>query len=682
VRPFRGLVRASSVSVATLLLIVLASVTATARSRPSSSAAATRAPLRAIIYLTGPAVGAAGPAQRPAPSASSDELGSISRHLAALEWARADAAIIPWSRPSSTADRKLTAVLAAVASSGAHVRAAALIEHLQGTEASQIGRLAAHQANAPGYLRVDSRPAVFIALADPSLRACDEVRRWRVAARGFWLAQAAFSGYASCRGAADAWFREAPEVHSARAAGTFLIRPGSWPSSAPTPALPRSADAWERSIAQMNASGAPVQIVDSLNDWAHGTAIEASDAWPSASGFGVYLDALHAHPAGAARPAARPRVGAVRLSHVTAHAAALSATVSAGTAAGAWWVEFGPTTAYGQMTSPASLAAARPPREVSAALTALSSGTTYHARVVVSSATGSVASRDAVFRTSPDPHIVRVAAAGDIACDPSSPFFNAGAGTAVDCHQRGVSDAILAGRYDAVLPLGDVQYESGSAAELSASYDPSWGRLKPITHPAVGNHEYGSPGAEAYFHYFGVAAGAPDRGYYSYDLGSWHLIVLNSNCARIGGCVAGSAEEAWLRADLAAHPVACIVAYWHHPRFSSGQNGDAEFMGTIWSDLYAAGADVVLNGHDHDYERFAPQTPAGSRDDARGIREFVVGTGGKNHMRFKSIEANSEVHDNTSFGFLELTLRAGAYDWRFVSDPPGGLSDSGAGTCH
>ena len=277
---------------------------------------------------------------------------------------------------------------------------------------------------------------------------------------------------------------------------------------------------------------------------------------------------------------------------------------------------------------------------------------------------------------------MRVAAAGDIACDPSSPFFNAGAGTAEDCHQRGVSDAILAGHYDAVLPLGDEQYEGGSAAELAASYDPSWGRLKAITHPAVGNHEYGSPGAEAYFQYFGVAAGQPDRGYYSYDLGSWHLIVLNSNCARILGCAAGSAEDAWLRADLAAHPVPCVVAYWHHPRFSSGQNGDAEFMSTIWSDLYAAGADVVLNGHDHDYERFAPQNPAGVRDDARGIREFVVGTGGKNHMKFKSIEANSEVHDNTSFGFLELTLRDGAYDWKFVSDPPGGLSDSGSGTCH
>jgi hypothetical protein len=261
-------------------------------------------------------------------------------------------------------------------------------------------------------------------------------------------------------------------------------------------------------------------------------------------------------------------------------------------------------------------------------------------------------------------------------------MFNGGAGTATECHQLGVSDAILAGGYAAVLPLGDVQYNSGTAAEFAGSYQPSWGRLKAITRPAVGNHEYGSPGAAPYFHYFGAAAGDPEKGYYSYDLGSWHLIALNSNCAQIDGCSDGSPQERWLLADLAAHPVRCTLAYWHHPRFSSGQNGDAASMDTIWRDLNAAGVDVVLNGHDHDYERFAPQDADGQRNDATGIREFVVGTGGKNHMAFKAIEPNSEVHDTSSFGFLDLTLGDGGYSWRFVSDPPGGLSDSGTGTCH
>ncbi|MDP9259247.1 MAG: metallophosphoesterase, partial [Actinomycetota bacterium] len=380
--------------------------------------------------------------------------------------------------------------------------------------------------------------------------------------------------------------------------------------------------------------------------------------------------------------AAAPSLEAVTVTGVTAHEASVGATIAAGSTAAAWWIEFGATTAYGQMTAPVALAARSAPRSVTGALSALSAATAYHARIVVASSVGTVTSTDATFTTLPDPRSIRIAAAGDIACDPDSSMFNGGAGTATECHELGVSDAILAGGYDAVLPLGDVQYDSGTAAEFAASYQPSWGRLKAITHPAVGNHEYGSPGASPYFQYFGAAAGSPDKGYYSYDLGSWHLIVINSNCVQIGGCSRGSPQEVWLTADLAAHPVQCTLAYWHHPRFSSGQNGDAESMDTIWGDLYAAGADVVLNGHDHDYERFAPQNAEGQRDDTAGIREFVVGTGGKNHMTFKAIEPNSEVHDSSSFGFLDLTLSAGSYAWRFVSDPPGGFADSGSGACH
>ena len=606
---------------------------------------------------------------------------AVGRHLSALAWARADAAVVPWS-PGSPADRKLAAVLAAIASAHAHVRGVALLDRPHGSEALQIALLETSRAAAPGYLRIGSRPAVFIAPANHALRTCERARRWRAAARSFWLALATFPGYARCRSAADSWFQDTPGTRSARASGSFLIRPGFWPNGSKVPALPRSPDAWERSIVQMNASGAPLQLVDSLNDWAHGTAIEASAAWPSSSGFGSYLDALHALPPGVAPRAAPPTVDAIGVSGVGAHVASVSATVAPGSEAAAWWIEFGTTTAYGQMSAPASLAAGASRRPVTALLNALSAGTTYHAHVVVASSVGSVASADAVFATPPDPRAVRIAAAGDIACDPESSAFNGGAGTATECHQLAVSDTILAGAYDAVLPLGDVQYDSGTASEFAGSYVPSWGRLKAITHPAVGNHEYGSPGAAPYFQYFGAAAGEPGKGYYSYDLGSWHLIALNSNCAQIGGCAAGSPQEAWLQADLAAHPVRCTLAYWHHPLFSSGQNGDAESMSTIWGDLYAAGADVVLNGHDHDYERFAPQDAQGGRDDARGIREFVVGTGGKNHMTFRAIEPNSDLHDTSSFGFLDLTLGDGAYAWRFVSDPLGSLADSGSASCH
>ncbi len=432
----------------------------------------------------------------------------------------------------------------------------------------------------------------------------------------------------------------------------------------------------------MNASGARLQIVDSLNDWARGTAVGPSAAWPSDSGFGSYLDALHARPPGVAARAERPSVESVTVTGVTSHEARVATTISAGTAPAAWWVEYGATAAYGQMTAPVTLAATSSRHFATAPLAGLSAATTYHARVVVASSVGKVASPDAAFTTLADPQAVRVAAAGDIACDPDSGSFNGGAGTATECHQRGVSDAILAGSYNAVLPLGDVQYNSGTASEFAASYEPSWGRLKAISRPVVGNHEYGSPGAAGYFQYFGASAGEPDKGYYSYDLGSWHLIALNSNCAQIGGCASGSPQEVWLRADLAAHPVRCTLAYWHHPRFSSGQSAGTGSMSTIWGDLHAAGVELVLTGHDHNYERFAPQDAEGDRDDANGVRQFVVGTGGRNHMGFTEVESNSEVRHTGSFGFLELTLGEGAYAWKFVSDPPGGLADSGSGSCH
>jgi len=676
-RPLAG---ARLAATGALGLAVLLAVGGIAQSRSTHRTAAPRPPLRAIVYLTTP-IRSVGPAGRPVPRVARDDSRAVGRHLSALAWARADAAIIPWS-PGSPADRKLGVVLAGIAATHAHVRAVALLDRPQGSEALQVGRLETTRAMSPGYLRIGSRPAVFIAPANRALRTCERARRWRAAARSFWLAQATFAGYLRCRSAADAWFQDEPDARTARASGTFLIRPGFWPNGSTAPALSRSPNAWEHSIEQMNASGAPLQLIDSLNDWARGTAIEASASWPSASGFGSYLDALHALPPGVGPRASPPTAEAIGVSGVVAHEASVSATVAPGSAAAAWWIEFGTTTAYGQMSAPVSLAAGASKRPVTAVLSALSAGTTYHAHVVVASSVGSVASADAVFATPPDPRAVRIAAAGDIACDPESSAFNGGAGTLTECHQVGVSDAILAGGYDAVLPLGDVQYDSGTASEFAGSYVPSWGRLKAITHPAVGNHEYGSPGAAPYFQYFGAAAGEPGKGYYSYDLGSWHLIALNSNCAQIGGCAVGSPQELWLKADLAAHPVGCTLAYWHHPLFSSGQNGDAESMAPIWGDLYASGADVVLNGHDHDYERFAPQDAQGGRDDARGIREFVVGTGGKNHMTFKTIQPNSELHDTSSFGFLELTLSDGAYAWRFVSDPPGGLADSGRDTCH
>jgi Calcineurin-like phosphoesterase len=275
----------------------------------------------------------------------------------------------------------------------------------------------------------------------------------------------------------------------------------------------------------------------------------------------------------------------------------------------------------------------------------------------------------------------RIAAAGDIACDPASAAYRGGEGDGLECRQRATSDLLVARRYRAVLTLGDLQYDDATPQEFLASYDPTWGRAKAVTKPAPGNHEYETDGASGYYAYFGAAAGRPDRGYYAFDVGSWHVISLNSNCAFVGGCGERSPQERWLRADLAAHPARCTLAYWHHPRFSSGDHGSDSTYTAFWRALYDANADVVLVGHDHDYERFAPQTPVGHLDLARGIREFVVGTGGKSQRPFVTLRRNSEARSARSLGFLELTLGRSAYSWRF-RPAVGTFADAGAARCH
>jgi len=235
----------------------------------------------------------------------------------------------------------------------------------------------------------------------------------------------------------------------------------------------------------------------------------------------------------------------------------------------------------------------------------------------------------------------------------------------------------------AVLLLGDNQYENGALAKYLASYDPTWGRLKAITRPAPGNHEYVTANAQGYYDYFGTAAANPAQGWYGFDLGGWHLVALNSNCTAIGGCGAASMQGQWLAADLAAHSGICTLAYWHHPRFNSGAaHGNNLDVAPFWDALYQYNADVILNGHEHVYERFAPQNPSGVADNANGIREFIVGTGGRSHYTFGTIQPNSEVRNGTTYGVLKLTLRATGYDWQFVPVAGGSFTDSGSGTCH
>ena len=286
-----------------------------------------------------------------------------------------------------------------------------------------------------------------------------------------------------------------------------------------------------------------------------------------------------------------------------------------------------------------------------------------------------------------------IMAAGDIACGARS--------TGSACREMETSDLILAESPAAVLALGDVQYECGDSGDFTTFFDTTWGRFKSIIRPAIGNHEYryhdssSSPcvqtaqGAPGYWGYFGAAANPQNptctvncQGYYSYDVGTWHIIALNSNCSKVGGCGAGSPQEQWLRADLAAHPTNCTLAYWHHPLFSSGQIGNIAGVQPLWQALYDNNADLVLGGHDHNYERFSPQNPAGGLDLVRGIREFVVGTGGRNTSSLGTIKANSQVRNASTFGVLKVTLRPNSYDWQFVPIPGQTFTDSGTASCH
>jgi acid phosphatase type 7 len=320
---------------------------------------------------------------------------------------------------------------------------------------------------------------------------------------------------------------------------------------------------------------------------------------------------------------------------------------------------------------------------------------TGHALRVMVTATNVAGSATA----SSDPAVVTpsgadpvIAAAGDIACDPLDPNFNNGFGVTGFCQALATSDLLLSNSLSAVLPLGDDQYDCGSLSAFQSSYDLSWGRLKGITHPVPGNHEYlssntfGGSGcsrsASGYFSYFGSSAGTAGQGYYSYDVGTWHIIALNSNDAcLVVSCASGSAQEQWLQNDLAADHAACTLAYWHHPLFSTEPVNTSAVL-PFWQDLYAAGADVVLNGHAHNYERFAQQNPLGAAD-SNGIREFIVGTGGDDLVGLNGpFAANSQVHNGSTFGILKLTLHADSYDWQFIPKSGSSFTDSGSTACH
>ncbi len=559
----------------------------------------------------------------------------IAQHMKWLADAGVNAAIASWWGPGSNTDLKIPTILSTLHSIGSPVRLSLYYEVGNGlpaasTVASDLGYIYSHYASDPSFLRVNGKPVLFVYNGGTGA-SCTAASTLRAASAGrFYLDLKVFSGYKTCSDQPDSWHQYGPaSAESWQKGYSFTISPGFYKANETTPRLARDPARWEQNVKDMIASGERWQLIATFNEWGEGTSVEPATEWSSTSGLGTYLDTVK------------------RVLGVTA---------------------------------------APPPPPTT---------TTVTTTTVPTSSTG-------------DPV---VAAAGDIACNASSSTFNGGSGTKSNCRQKWTSD-LLAGMQNlkAVLPLGDVQYECGDAADFAASYDPSWGRFKSITHWATGNHEYGrSCGRNDNLvanSYFGVTN---PKGWYSYNVGTWHMIVLNSECNygtgsdAVGGCQAGSAQETWLRQDLAAHPNQCTLAYWHEPRFSSGQHGDATQMSVLWNDLATAHADVVLSGHNHDYERFepigatpSPGTTTGSTTtgtpvfqdpvlDPAGIREFVVGTGGKNHYGFGTQPAmkGEVVRDASTYGVLKLTLHPTSYDWQFVNDPGSGtFTDAGSGSCH
>ena len=330
----------------------------------------------------------------------------------------------------------------------------------------------------------------------------------------------------------------------------------------------------------------------------------------------------------------------------------------------------------------------------------LQAGTTHTYVVTAFNATTESVPSNQASATTLGGGSVTVAAAGDIACSPKDPNYNGGAGTGTlltgNCHQAATADLIGQGSYDRVLPLGDLQYDCGDLTSFNTVYDPTWGRFDAKTEPVPGNHEVKgtsdvgdtgcSTSATGYFSYFanhGVtdAAGVNGKGYYSYDLGSWHILAINTQCTFVGGCGPGSPEEQWIRNDLAAHPAQCTLAYWHQPPWSSVTGGVSNTR-TFWTDMVNNGVDLVLTGHFHHYERFADLNASGQpvTSGAR-TREIIAGTGGESEGPFPTPIAGSQVRIR-AFGILAVTLTGGSYSWQFKPAAPAGPTDSGSESCH
>ncbi len=591
----------------------------------------------------------------------------VDAHIKALDYAKVKVAIASWWGVNTHKEnQRIPLLLNRTQALGSNLKWSFYYEKEAGSNPSvtelknDLAYLKANYASSSAYARVNGKPVIFVYNANDTTCAVSD--RWAQAAGTEWyVVLKVFPNYKTCATQPSSWHQYAPAAAADRQAGySYAISPGFWRADEPNARLARDLTRWRQNVRDMVASNEPWQLITTFNEWGEGTATEAASEWGTA-----YLDALR-NDGGTTTPSVSVSLSPSSSSLQPGATTSFTATVTGPTNTSVTWQASG-----GIVTGTGTTISYKAPASAgSYTLTATSAADNTKkatATITVSAVTGTS---------------VTVAAAGDISCDPTSGSFNGGQGTRDNCRMSATSDLLVAMKPSAVLPLGDLQYENGSLTNFQASYDRNWGRLKAVTRPAVGNHEYLTSGAAGYFSYFGTAAGDPKKGYYSFEVGSWHIIALNSNCSQVGGCGVGSAQETWLKADLAAHPTACTLAYWHHPRYSSGQHGSFTAMTAIWQALYNANAELVLAGHDHDYERFAPQDAKGVKDTARGIRQFVVGTGGKNHYPVGAAIANSEVRNDTTYGVLKLTLSSNSYSWQFVPEAGQTFSDSGTNNCH
>ena len=541
------------------------------------------------------------------PSLSYYDSGSeivIQEHIEAMQYGKIDAGIISWWGQGHHTDGRIASILAATAGSGfawtiyheGESRGDPTVDDIT----ADLTYLRDQYSQDESYLKINGRFVVFVN-ADAS-DGCAMVTRWTQANTSdinAYIVLKVFPGYQTCSNQPQNWHQYSPDNDADLQNGySYTISPGFW-KVGETPRLDRDLNRWGQNIRDMIASGAPLQLVTSFNEWGEGTSIETAIEWSSLSGYGAFLDLLHNDGGGNSK-------NYLPFIHDFAE------------------------------------------KKESATLTVKSTPPTLPPSTTTSTSTPTAISMPTATSTP------------TATSNPASDPILVGAGDIAECDRQ--DDEATANLLDSIpgtiFTTGDNAYEYGTAEEFATCYDPSWGRHKDRTRPSPGNHDYRTNSGGPYYDYFGAAAGEPSKGYYSYDLGQWHIIVLNSNCSDIGGCEAGSPQELWLRQDLAANPTICTLAYWHHPLFNSGKHGNRTSMKGFWQALDDYGADVVLAGHAHHYERFSPQDPNGRADPVNGIREFIVGTGGKNHFAIEQILPNSEVANDDTFGVLKLTLHS------------------------